>query len=98
MNDDTLSGEKLRAMTDEMHRLGTDCDGYDHFVFAARNVVWAESPDGELGGIQQVDSVGAYVDRVRDVVGWDDLNYSDNSLGDELAEIVEETTRQMEAT
>lgn len=95
---DTLPGQQqCRALSDETHRLGTDADGNTHYVLMARNVVWIVDADDVLGGIQRVHSLGAYVDHVAAVTGWDSVAYTDGDLADILCDVVRQASQQQEA-
>ncbi|UIO98914.1 hypothetical protein Hbl1158_10245 [Halobaculum sp. CBA1158] len=92
MTDDTPSRDKLRDMTDEMSRLGTDADGNDHHWDPTRHVAWIADDDGDIHMPQHIADLGDYVDHVRDVCGWADLRYDDRSmqeLVDDLADGIE---------
>lgn len=90
MNPNTPGVEKLRAITDETHKLGTDADGTDHYCDMARDIVWVETETGEIGGIQQIPTLSAYVDKVDDVVGWEEHSYDARSMDEWLEDIMGE--------
>jgi hypothetical protein len=84
MTEDDVSRQELDARTDESHRIGTDLQGRHHYLSTNLTRIWVVD-DGEIVHVEATSRVSAWVDHIRAEVGWQDCNYSGESLAEALA-------------
>jgi hypothetical protein len=74
--------------TTKRHRLGTDAENRTHYFSHDLGAVWALDESGDIVHVEVTHRIGDWVDHVADDCGWAELHYTDQTLGEQLGDLL----------